>query len=289
MTYEAPLDREICLMGFICMKGENYMKVDFENSFELLSKEEWNQYLSEEKIDSIMVDKGVFAKFSDKIMMYPILMEEIDELNNKVGSIKVSYALCRHYYDKGIPDKPYYISPGKDGQSVQYFPNFKNEHWMRLYWFNHFADAAYMKLFSVWDSVTEILDTFYGMNIDKNMRFKFRVMDELKQKDNTIWSFLKNDVLNSALYQEAEKYRNSFAHYTGPSTVSNNYIIQKDKEVEFPKMQDDGTIKMIKKKATVLSYRVGDYTFVDDIISNILDFSEFTGKKISKLLTDIVS
>ena len=30
-------------------------------------------------------------------------------------------------------------------------------------------------------------------------------------------------------------------------------------------MQEDGTIKMIKKKATVLSYRVGDYTFVDDI------------------------
>lgn len=133
-----------------------------------------------------MIDKRVFAKFSDRIMMYPILMEEIDELNNKVGSVKVSYALCRHYYDKGIPDKPYYISPGKDGQSVQYFPNFKNKHWMRLYWFNHFADAAYMKLFSVWDSVTEILDTFYGMNIDKNMRFKFRVMDELKQKDNII-------------------------------------------------------------------------------------------------------
>ena len=100
--------------------------------------------------------------------------------------------------------------------------------------------AAYMKLFSVWDSVTEILDTFYGMNIDKNMRFKFRVMDELKQRDNRIWSFLKNDVLNSGLYQKAEKYRNSFAHYTGSSTVSNNYVTQKDKEVEFPKMQEDG-------------------------------------------------
>ena len=43
------------------------------------------------------------------------------------------------------------------------------------------------------------------------------------------------------------------------------------------------------QKEEVLAYRVGDYTFVDDIISNILDFSEFTGKKISKLLTDIVS
>ena len=54
------------------------MKVDFENSFELLSQEEWNEYLGEEKIDSIMVDKETFAKFSDRIMMYPILMEEID-------------------------------------------------------------------------------------------------------------------------------------------------------------------------------------------------------------------
>ena len=50
------------------------MKVDFENSFELLSQEEWNQYLSEEKIDSIMIDKRVFAKFSDRITMYPILI-----------------------------------------------------------------------------------------------------------------------------------------------------------------------------------------------------------------------
>ena len=120
------------------------------------------------------------------------------------------------------------------------------------------------------------------------MRFKFRVMDELKQKNNGIWLFLKNDVLDSALYKKAEKYRNSFAHYSGPSTISNSYVIQKGKEVEFPQMQEDGTIKMIKKKATVFSCRVGDYTFVDDIVSNILDFSEFTGKKISKLLTDIV-
>lgn len=265
------------------------MNVEFESSFELLTQEEWNQYLSEEKIDSIRVDKSVFDEFSDRIMMYPILMEEINALNNKVGSVKVSYALCRHYYDKGIPDKPYYISPGKDGQSVQYFPNFDKEHWMRLYWFNHFADATYMKLFSVWDSVTEILDTFYGMNIDKNMRFKFRVLDELKQRDNVIWTFLKQDVLDSELYKMAEKYRNSFAHYSGPSTVSNSYVMEKGKEVEFPEMQEDGTVMMVKRKATVLSCRVGDYTYVEDIVTNIIDFSDFTGKKISKLFSDIVT
>ena len=39
--------------------------------------------------------------------------------NNKVGTLNVSYTLCRHYYDKGIPDDPWYISPGRDGQSIE--------------------------------------------------------------------------------------------------------------------------------------------------------------------------
>ena len=46
---------------------------------------------------------------------------------------------------------------------------------------------------------------------------------------------------------------------------------------------------MVKRKATVLSCRVGDYTYVDDIVNNILEFSDFTGKKISKLLNDMVA
>lgn len=157
------------------------MKIEFEESFELLTDEEWNQYLGEEKIDSISIEKSAFDKFRNAIMMYPILIEEIDALNNKVGSIKVSYALCRHYFDKEIPDNPYFISPGREGQSIQYFPEFESEHWMRLYWFSYFADAVYMKLFSVWDSVTEIIDTFYGMDIKKNMRFKFEVMKKLEK------------------------------------------------------------------------------------------------------------
>lgn len=264
------------------------MKIEFEKSFELLTQKEWNQYLGEERIDSMMIDKDIFEKFKDRIMMYPILLEEVDALNNKVGALKVSYALCRHYYDQGIPDKPYYISPGNEGQSIQYFPNFSTEHWMRLYWFNHFADAAYMKLFSVWDSVTEILDTFYDMNIDKNMRFKFRVLEELETRDRELWKLLKKDVLNNDLYVQADRYRNSFAHYSGPSNISNSYTLKKEKEVELPEIQEDGTVKMIKKKATVLSIGAGDYTYVDDIIENMLEFSKFTGEMIGCIVSVLV-
>ena len=89
--------------------------------------------------------------------------------------------------------------------------------------------------------------------------------------------------------EKAEKYRNSFAHYAGPSTVSNSYTLQKSKEVELPEVQADGSVKMVKKKATVLSYGVGDYTYVEDIVNNILEFSDFTGKMIIKLLSDMTA
>ena len=42
-----------------------------------------------------MIDKRVFVNLANRIMMYPILMEEIDELNNKVGSVKFHM----HYVD----------------------------------------------------------------------------------------------------------------------------------------------------------------------------------------------
>ena len=57
------------------------MKIEFEKSFELLTQKEWNQYLGEERIDSMMIDKDIFEKFKDRIMMYPILLEEVDALN----------------------------------------------------------------------------------------------------------------------------------------------------------------------------------------------------------------
>ena len=259
------------------------MKINFEKSFEVPQQEEWNKYLSDIAMNSIIVDENIFQSYADRFVMYPILSEKIQTLNNKVGNMKVSYALCRHYYDKGIPDEPYFISPGSNGQSVQYFPRFEEEHWMRLYWFNYYAESVYTRIFSIWDSITEILDTFYGMNIDKNMTFKFRVMEKIKKINLDIYNFLKNDIIDSDLYQTADRYRNSFVHYTAPSFVSESWKVERNKIVNLPEVQPDGTVKTLRKKATVFSYTVGDYTNVDTIIKNIQAFSKFTGEKIDML------
>ena len=115
------------------------MIIDVGSSFELLSSEEWEQYLSVTLFDKMLIEMEKFLSYQDRIFLYPRLEEAIKGHNNKVGDLKITYALCRHYFDKGIPDEPWYISPGKEGQSVQYVPNFEEEHWMRRYWFNHFA------------------------------------------------------------------------------------------------------------------------------------------------------
>lgn len=121
-------------------------------------------------------------------MTHPRLAELIQEHNNKVGSLAITYALCRHYFNKGIPDDPWYISPGKEGQSIQYFPNFKEEHWMRRYWFNYFSDTFYLKISSVWDSMIEILNHFYSLDFSNDLRLRDNVIKWLKQNVNSIAS-----------------------------------------------------------------------------------------------------
>ena len=60
---------------------------------------------------------------------HPRLSELIREHNNKVGNLIMTYTLAYHYFSAGIPDDRWYQSPGKKGQSVQYMPDFSEEHW----------------------------------------------------------------------------------------------------------------------------------------------------------------
>ena len=70
---------------------------------------------------------GVFVKEANisNNLSHPRLYELVEEHNNKVGLLVISYTLCKHYYDQGIPDEPWYISPGKMGNQFNIFRNLK--------------------------------------------------------------------------------------------------------------------------------------------------------------------
>lgn len=88
-------------------------EVRIEGSFELLSQEEWDKYMDTHIFDNMRLEDNDLGASSDVLLSlsHPRLHEMIQEHNNKVGSLLITYALCKHYFDKGIPDDPWYISP----------------------------------------------------------------------------------------------------------------------------------------------------------------------------------
>ena len=193
----------------------------------------------------ILIKDNALGAFEDILQNFftPRLNELIKEHNNKVGSLRMTYAVCRHYYDKGIPDDPWHISSGENGESVQYFPKFKEEHWMRKYWFNFFADAFYLKISSVWDSIIEIINEKYDYGYQQDLRFRANVLKKLKD-DNKDLLDLFTSIQADSLYIEAQKYRTAAAHGTSAGDVSNTVTSCKDVTIEVPEVVDG---KLTKK------------------------------------------
>lgn len=269
-------------------------EVRIEGSFELLSQEEWDKYMDTHIFDNMRLEDNDLGASSDVLLSlsHPRLHEMIQEHNNKVGSLLITYALCKHYFDKGIPDDPWYISPGNEGQSIQYMPLFKEEHWMRHYWFNYFSDTYYLKISSVWDSVIEIINNYYELGNASDLRLRNNVLKWLKTNKSDLYDIFCK-IMTDPLYADAQKYRTAAAHGTSAGTVTNTIKAQKDVWTEVLAMDADGKLildaegKVTMKKvraAAVISMGVGDYTNVKTIMKNMEDYVLFTGHKIKEIV-----
>lgn len=89
-------------------------------------------------------------------------------LKNRLISITSNFAYAMFYYEKGIPDKEWFISPGFEGQSVQYFPHLTNEHHSNLYNFSYFVDTFFLNLFTVFETIGHLLFKLYDIEVDKD-------------------------------------------------------------------------------------------------------------------------
>ena len=261
------------------------MNVDIAGSFEVPSQEEWDKYLATDIFNDMNLEPGTLGESEDVFQNIgrPRLHEIITEHNNKVGALRITYALCRHYYDKGIPDDPWFISPGSAGQSVEYFPNFKEEHWMRKHWFTYFADTFYLKISSVWDSIIEIIDEYYQYGIPQDLRFRSEVFKRLKEDNpdlfNVFAELQKND-----LYIEAQKYRTEAAHGTSAGDVHNTISTQRDVETEITKIEGGHVVRRPVKAAMVVSFGVGEYTLSKTIMENIENYSKHSGAEMQRII-----
>lgn len=269
--------------------------VDIAGTFELLTHEEWSTYLSTNIFNKMIISPEVMGCSTSINFSQPKLPELIFQHNNKVGTLIVTYALCKHYFDKGIPDEPWYVSPGLNGTSIQYMPLFKDEHWMRRYWFSYFSDMIYLKISSIWDSVIEIINHYYGLDYPVDLRLRKNVLKWLKINAPDIEElFIK--IINDDIYKKATKFRNSAAHGTSPSEVTSGIQV-KSEIIETEETDRDGRVildengKAIikRKRKRHITVGVGEYTLVSTIMSNIEEYSKFTGNKIQEIINTIAT
>lgn len=261
------------------------MVVRVENSFEALSQEEWDKYLTMDLFNDMYIKETPLSSLGDLIKNFDTikLQEFIRAHNNKVGMLKITYALCRHYFDKGIPDEQWYMSPGKNGKSTENFPEFTEEHWMRKYWFNYFADVFYLKISALWDSVYEIINEYYQYNLESKSGFNLSVTKEVKNNNPSLYILL-NEIYNNPLYQDGKKYRIAAAHGISIGEIKDTIKESQNVMVEIPKIVN-GKVTMEKVKAyKSITLGVGDYVTTSTIMNHIENYSKYSGKKIQEII-----
>src|SRR5690625_1003619 len=116
-------------------------------------------------------------------------------LRNKLISINNDFGYALFYYYKGIPDDEWYMSPGKQGQSVQYYPHFEDQYYSNLYNFSYFVYIFFLKSFNVYETIGHLLFKLYIFKIKRNINYN---NDILKRKD-----------VNYPIYKELDSIKNS--------------------------------------------------------------------------------
>jgi hypothetical protein len=130
-------------------------------------------------------------------------------LKNRMYQTRFSWIYLTFLFNKGIPDDEWYISPGRSGASVEYFPHFEERHYLIKAQFHYFVDVFYYKFFSAWDNLGHILNHMYGLGID---RVDFRkAVKGLKQKRPDLHTKL-NSLIQSDDFTKMIEYRHSSTH-----------------------------------------------------------------------------
>ena len=191
---------------------------------EFPTQEDWKRIYSASRFDQIFslwdgiqARKGPRTDWSGftKAMQLDGLMYEMRE---RLVDTARSYVFMMFFYGQGIPDKRWYVSPGNRGQSVQFFPDFKERHFVIKGWFDFYSDTSYYKLFSAWDLVGHILSVKYDLSPKKGrVNFKWAVK-ALTSKNATLRASLE-EVRDSPAFQKANKLRNDISHNYLPYTT----------------------------------------------------------------------
>lgn len=194
--------------------------------------------------DFLEISKGIdFGTTNSKIMALEQIENENDviwsmmygiqsrnfviELQNRWADAARSYILLRFYYDVGIPDDEWFLSPGKNGESIEYFPHFNEQDHITKEWFDYYADMFYYKIFSALDILGHWLNSRYRLGFkQRNVNFH-KVVKRLEAVSPPLAKKLRN-LKAAQVFADGAQMRNDIVHNFHPSSAGSEVRISEN-------------------------------------------------------------
>jgi len=145
------------------------------------------------------------------------------------------------------------FSPGKNGESIQYFPHFEEKHYGNLYWFGFYMDSYYTRFEGLIDAVYHVINIKYKLDVEPSMGFIGKVLKKLEPADKDLYDYLTT-LPNNDVYSKVKDFRNNIVHNFKPSQVDSG-LVRKNNE--------DGSRS--------ITMTVGNYTTSTEFLNNIND------------------
>ncbi|WP_141769854.1 Cthe_2314 family HEPN domain-containing protein [Shouchella lonarensis] len=115
------------------------------------------------------------------------------EFNGRVFNTEVAYKLVVFFYNRGIPDEPWFQSPGKDGRSTDYFPRFTEDvHFVNHFWFYHYADSFYSQFQGIVDFLYHVIKVKYDFDVKKNIGLQRVISFKLEEVEPELEKVLQD-------------------------------------------------------------------------------------------------
>ncbi|KZE40269.1 hypothetical protein AV656_03125 [Bhargavaea cecembensis] len=198
--------------------------------FENIENVKLSLYRKDNPLAEYQIPEGLF----DKEGSFLLMLKGIDVfhwkrlLRNRLRSLDVDFAYSMYYFEKGIPDDEWVISPGLQGQSTQYFPHFRDEHYSNQYNFNFFVDTFFLKAFTVFETIGHLLYKYDDLPLNKD-DFRDKVsfnsaIYKLKGKNVPLQEELYR-IKKSEKYKEGIRMRNDIAHNHPPYQITSGVTI----------------------------------------------------------------
>jgi hypothetical protein len=183
--------------------------------FEFPTKDEWRELEESYPFEKLHVSEDYFKYTAypegslERFSAVPQILTWTVHLQNRLIQTRWSYVLLMFHFNKGIPDDEWFISPGKKGESIEYYPHFEEEDHLVKAQFDYYADSFYYKLFSAWDTLGHLLNVVYELEIERASFYK--AVRELKTIKPDLYAKLER-IIESPDFRKMREFRHSITH-----------------------------------------------------------------------------